>query len=95
MLLEIGSSRKLLCCMQDTLVGVVEEELKLMGDVSLLPFNPADLPATSKAYYILQRWSDKWQAFIDVKEASEVSAGDHLTVVPCPKPAATSSVSLL
>ena len=96
-LLEIGCSKKLLSVTEETLLNVVERELTLMGDVSLLPFkhSPSDFPGASKEFYILQRWSEKWNAFVDIKDASEVSAGDRLTVVSCPKTStAMSNVSL-
>ena len=94
-LLEIGSSRKRLSLSDESILNSVEAELKVMGDVALLPLGkaPSDFPA-GKEYYILQRWSKEWGSFVDVKEVTEISSGDRLTVVPVPKNAASSSVSL-
>ena len=85
-LFEFGGSRKPLSLQRDSLVGVVERELvSFVGDACLLPFAklPSDVPTTSKkVLYLLQRWSDKWDAFVDVKCADEVQDGDRLTAVP-------------
>ena len=94
-LLEIGSSRKRLSFSRESILSAVETELKLMGDVALLPLGkaPSDFPA-GKELYILQRWSEKWGSFVDVKEVDEIISGDRLTVVPVPKTAGGSNVSL-
>ena len=86
-LLSIGESKKVLVVTEDTLFSLVEQELSILGDVALLPpgFSSVDLPGTSKQFYILQRWSDKWSAYVDVKLTAEVIAGDHLKVVLCPR----------
>ena len=86
-LLEIGESKKVLTVTEDTLVRVVEEEMVVLGDAALLPFgfSSFDVPGASKEFYILQRWSDKWCAFVNVKKGTEVVAGDRLTIVQCPK----------
>ena len=39
---------------------------------------------TLRRAFILQRFSSKWNTFIDVDKAEEVSNGDRLTVVPTP-----------
>ena len=55
-----------------------------VGDACLIPFArpPSDVPTTSKkVLYLLQHWSVKWEAFIDVKCADEVQNGDRLTAV--------------
>ena len=65
-----------LFCPKHSLVASVEKELaKLFGDVALVPLSqtPAVVPTSStKELYILQRWSKKWETFVDVKEAAEV-----------------------
>ena len=86
-LLSIRESTKVLLITEDTLFSVVEQELSILGDVALLPlgFSSADLPRMLKRFYILQRWSDKWSAYVNVKLMAEALVGDHLKVVPCPK----------
>ena len=34
---------------------------------------------------LLQRWSSKWEAFVDVNSSVDLSNGDRLTVVPRPR----------
>ena len=91
-LLEIESSRKrLVGVTEETLVSAVEQVLSVLGYVALLPFKHSTSSDQSKDYYILQRWSDRWGGFVDVKEASEVMDGDRLTVVLCSKPSTSKS----
>lgn len=92
MLFEIGSSRKRLNVTWESLVHKVEEELKVMGDVALLPFG-GDFPGGTKEYYILQWWSEKWNCFVDITACEGVGPGDRLTVVSAPKCSSSSSVS--
>lgn len=41
------------------------------------------MPTTSKkVLHLLQCWSDKWDALVDVKCADEVQDDDRLTAVP-------------
>ena len=76
-------------------MGVVERELaRVMGDVSLVPLPQPDVEVSSssvKKLYLLQRWSKKWGAFVDVKDAEEVKDGDKLTAVPVYSPATAST----
>jgi len=41
--------------------------------------------------YLLQKWSKKWEAYVDVAKLEEVEDGDKVTVIP--KPAKAYSVS--
>ena len=98
MLLELGASKKLLTLSktEESIVAGVEKELaRMFGDVALVPLSqtPADIPTSStKELYILQRWSMKWETFVDVKEATEVEDGDRLTAVSfSPLPASTAA----
>ena len=56
-------------------------------------------PYVAKQLYILQRWSNKWGIFVDVKEGNDVIDGDKLTAVPLfpcgTTPTVMSSVSML
>jgi len=95
-LFEIGSSRKPLTVTRETLVEAVERELaKVFGDACLLPFqyHEEDSTSSKKVMYLLQRWSDKWDAFVDVMETDEVKDGDRLTVVSRGSNASTGSES--
>ena len=85
-LFELGGSRKPLSVQRNDLISIVECELaSIVGDACMVPFAllPSDVPTTSKKIlYLLQRWSVKWQAFVDVKSADELQDGDRLTAVP-------------
>lgn len=35
-----------------------------------------------KEVFLLQRWSTKWQTFVDVSATEEIISGDKLTVAP-------------
>ena len=50
-------------------------------------------PSDAKPHvcYLLQKWSNKWGAYVDVSTADEVDDGDKLTVIP--KPAKSIPVS--
>ena len=52
-------------------MGVVEREQPLLQTSS-----------SSEKKYLLQRWSEKWGEFVDVKEPEEVKDGDKLSAVP-------------
>ena len=84
-LFELGGSRKPLSLQRKNVTGVLEREIaSSVGDACLVPFSrlPCDIPSTSKkVLYLLQRWSVKWQAFVDVKSADEIEDGDRLTAV--------------
>jgi len=69
---------------------LIEDELKKAGwdgciDVhdamSTHEMDEARPPLTTKMEYILQRWEQKWNCFIDVASMEEVKEGDKLTVV--------------
>ena len=91
-LLELGASKKLLTVSSTDLLAKVQIELvKAIGDVALVPLSksPADVfTSSSKEMYILQRFSKKWDTFVDVGEVAEVKDGDRLTAVAFnPRPA--------
>ena len=99
-LLELGASKKLLTVSSTDLLAKVQIELvKAFGDVvALVPLSksPSDVLSTSssKELYILQRYSKKWDTFVDVREVAEVKDGDKLTaVVFNPRPASTLTAS--
>ena len=62
---------------------LLSDELKKAGHEATVCVSEA--PGNAKPpVYILQRWSEKWQAFIDVSNESEIVDGDKLTVIPKP-----------
>ena len=76
---------------RDALLQRVERELALcVGDACLLPpgMNLSDVASSSKkSFFLLQRWSQKWNAFIDVASVEDVKDADKITVVPAFAPA--------
>ena len=62
---------------------LLSDELKKAGHEATVCVSEA--PGNAKPpIYILQRWSEKWQAFLDVSNESEIVDGDKLTVIPKP-----------
>ena len=90
-LFEFKESRKPLSIPRDALLQRVERELALcVGDACLLPpgMNLSDVASSSKkSFFLLQRWSQKWNAFIDVASVEDVKDADKITVVPAFAPA--------
>ena len=39
----------------------------------------------TSSYFVLQRWSTKWNSFVDVKKSSDVNNHDKLKLVPMPR----------
>ena len=42
--------------------------------------------------FLLQRWSPKWECFVDVGDVQDLLDGDRLTAVPMPPPQSSSSL---
>ena len=82
LLLEINSSQKELHVSQDELVYTIEREIGLLGINGVLVYFscPRGERLATKTVYILQRWSDKWDSFVDVTNTDQIVDGDHLTV---------------
>ena len=67
-LLGIGESRKELIVGRDRLVYTIEQELGRLGKDGVLAYfscNPGNR-LSAKEVYILQRWDEKWGAYLDV-----------------------------
>ena len=68
----------------ETVVFAVEREMGALGrDITIAPPS-GESEATNKLVYILQRWSPKWEAFVDVSSVGEICDGDRLSVTPKP-----------
>ena len=62
---------------------LLSDEIKKAGHEATVCVSEA--PGNAKPpLYILQRWSEKWQPFLDVSNESEIVDGDKLTVIPKP-----------
>lgn len=81
-LFEYKGSKRTIKCTTSGLVDRICTELDALGHPNA-SVCCRQSPSSSKGY-ILQRFSVKWDTFIDVDAAEEVSTGDRLTVVPRP-----------
>lgn len=72
-----GNSREVIQTQRDDLGKEIKSRLKLQN---VIPFD--NCPSV-KGNYILQRWSGKWQCFVDCKSVEEIEDGDKMTVVEC------------
>ena len=67
MLLEYKGSRRTITCSTSTLRECVLETLGIPGTFS---------------DYILQRYSSRWETFIDIDQVDEIYDGDRITIIP-------------
>ena len=77
-LLEIDQSRKEVFITAETASATIKENLP-STDVLLAPFDKLG-SEEKKAVYVLQKWSEKWSEYVDVKEVTELKDGDKLSV---------------
>lgn len=87
-----GSKTELTVGERDSLKEVVSAELRRIGKARAQVLTTRDTlpPPGGRAgpeVYILQKWSDVWGCFVDVRNHNEVSNGDRLAVIARPKPA--------
>ena len=83
-LFEMNGSRKVLCVGRNEIVYTLENEIGLLGIDGILAYFSCvrGQSAGTKKVYILQKWSDKWNAFIDVTDTDQIVDGDRLTIIP-------------
>ena len=81
-----GSRRELLVPPGRSVCDLLTDELKKTGnDATVCVGEPYEPPGNAKPpIYLLQRWSEKWQAFLDVSDPSEIFDGDKLSIIPKP-----------
>lgn len=97
-LFELGGSRrrlKLNPLSSKTILELALTELRIFDENAFIVCGNLDPPSDDKPRvgYLLQKWSDKWGAYVDVTSEDEVHDGDKLTVVP--KPDKSIPVSIL
>ncbi len=82
MLLEYEGSRRPLTATADELLDAVAHELRSL-QVSARPVVRVRLSDEDeeRTYYLLQRWSAKWETYVDVQDVAEVASGDKITVI--------------
>ena len=92
-----GSRRQLSVSDKESLTRVVSGELQRVGKTRAQVFTANDnLPARGDRpeVYLLQKWSDQWDCYVDVAHHNEVSDGDKLAVIAKPKPPSRVSSSI-
>ena len=83
-----GSKRKLTLKRSDSLLCTVEQEMGRLGhDILLAPIEKSDQTwgNSSKQVFILQKWSDKFQTFVDVTDPLDFHDGDCFNLAPDPQ----------
>lgn len=79
-LLEFRGSRMPLVVTSATLYGVVENAAKVAIAPSPVGRPGVGVRAQEADFYILQRFSDKWSAFVNLQKAEDVVEGDRVTL---------------
>lgn len=95
-LFQFGDSKRLLNpTSADSLAQLIVEELSKF-DPSALILEPGCSSTKSSLrgnnYYLVQKWSTKWNDFVDLLDLNEVEDGDKLTAIPRPAVVSKSAV---
>ena len=72
LLLEWGKYKRVFSIKEVELPRLLNKVSEIVG---------ADVTSADDSSFFLQIWSDKWNCFIDLKDARTVSNGDRLKVV--------------
>ena len=92
-----GSRRRPNPTSSEAVVECVLEEIRKFDDKAFILLGSGAEKGDSTEQlacleYLLQKWSRKWGAYVDVTQLEEVEDGDKLTAIP--KPTGDNSVSL-
>ena len=79
-----GSKRKISMQTSDSLQSAIQREVGELGhDIFVAPINGVPAPSCStKSTFILQKWSAKFETFVDVTDERDFHDGDRFTLVP-------------
>lgn len=83
-LFEYSSSRVAVSTPLTTLNEALETQLLKFGVVGTVKLS-TECGAQDQNVLLIQRFDDKWKAFVNVDEYSQITNGDRITVVPKPK----------
>ena len=86
-LFEYKESRRQLTVSPAAICEVVAEELGKFGyaaPVVKLSGPESESISQSRSEYLLQRWSQRWDAFVDVERVEDIKSRDRITVIPKP-----------
>lgn len=86
-----GSRRQITVADSEGVTRVLSRELHRIGKPKARVFTVNDeLPSRSQGplpdIYLLQKWSQQWDCYVDVAHSNEVADGDRLAVIAKPKP---------
>ena len=82
-----GSCREATLTLDNLAYGIVESVRRVAGSIFIGPH-------TGEAHFV-QRWSSKWEKFVDVVSLTDVRSGDHLKVIVKPGCSSKDGVSCL
>ena len=85
-LFEYKDSRRQLTLLPTAVCEVIGEEMMKFGYVTpIVKLSTSERASVSHAdEYLLQRWSQRWNTFVDVQNVDEIYDHDRLTVIPKP-----------
>lgn len=81
-LFEFNGSRREISLQPSTVCSVIERELRSMGHTRAIVGLIND--AKEEGHFYVQRWSTRWQSFVNVESVGEICESDKLTAVPNP-----------
>ena len=85
-LVEFRGSRRVVTSSEDIISRIEDEIRKFDPDATVFISSDAvsDETVRGKRQYIVQRWSNDWNCFVDVIAMEEIKDGDRLVVIPKP-----------
>ena len=88
LLLEVEQSRTVIKVppkSENVLKAVNEAAARVNPKAVVVLDNTCTEAENTSSYFVLQRWSTKWNSFVDVKKSSDVNNHDKLKLVPMPR----------
>ena len=80
-----GSKRQIVVPTCDVVCEAVTKELRRWKEDSVVKIsNDCSSSSEPARVFILQRWSSKWNMFVDVQNLDEIVDRDRITVIPRP-----------
>lgn len=80
-LLELGKSKEVISVDASSLEAAIKSRLPSSSSSDALKLLPFDSCPREKGTFILQKWDERWQCYVDA--GKDIQEGDKLTVVEC------------
>ena len=80
-LFEFRGSRRPVC-VSSSITKEILDELTKFDSKAALRVTSSSPEDDEKNYYLLQKWSNKWEEYVNVEEPGEIQDGDRLTAIP-------------